>query len=174
VLSGAVTVDRVFVRGLTAPSSVRSTSLPGVPCRGQVAELELYGRRLALSTVAFDTLAGVCGRREIRLVTLGRSAVRLVATQTCGLNGQTYAGPSFVAGRLYYARSCNFDGVCAGPRYGAVRHRIADRSHQASPQTRTLVAGATRARVAPTRCGRRAATATRRSPRTVRLAPWSV
>ncbi len=138
VRSGAETIDRVFTRSLTAPAAVRSTSLPGVPRDGQVAELELYGTRLALSTVARRDDAGVCGERAIRLVTLGRSAVRLVASQVCGLDGQVYSGPSFAAGRLYYARSCNQGGGCSGARFGALRYRIADGSYASSPQARVL------------------------------------
>lgn len=138
VRSGAGTIDRVFTRVLTAPPSVRSTSLPGVPSGGEVAELELYGTRLALSTVADQDRAGVCGQREIRLVTLGRRAVRRTAEQLCGLNGQVFSGPSFFEGRLYFARSCNQDGLCRDPSYGALRYRIRDDSYASSPQSRTL------------------------------------
>lgn len=109
----------VYTRELTAPRSRRSQRLPGLPARrcdtidggcsptrGEVEDLELYGRWVALS-VRYDYQGngGVCGRKEIRLDTLD-GEVRQIADMTCGLNGQSQVGLSFDEGRLYWGRYC--------------------------------------------------------------------
>lgn len=134
---GGRSVERVYTRSLAAPSTVRSTARPGVPRRGRVLGLKLSGRHLALSTLAPTDGSGVCGQREIRLVTLGRSSARVVASQLCGLDGQVYVGVSFSAGRLYYARVC-FSGNCRGPQFGLLRYRIDNATYASSPETEPL------------------------------------
>ncbi len=129
----------VYTRELTAPRARRSVRLPGIPTRrcspipsegcgptdGDVDELELYGRWLAASvTYEHVGVGGVCGRREVRLATLD-GEVRQVGDHTCGLNGQSWVGLSFDAGRLYVARYCQADPTgCGSGRYGAFRYRL--------------------------------------------------
>ena len=86
-----------------------------------VLALELFGHELALNVVAPSRNAGICGRREIRLLHLGAKRARVLGTQICGLNGQVFWGPTFDAGRLYFTRSCNTN--CGTTRYGAYRYR---------------------------------------------------
>lgn len=127
----------VYTRKLTAARARRSVRLPGIPTRrcgvdyqcgptdGDVAELELYGRWLALNvTYGYAGVGGVCGRREVRLATLD-GEVRQVGDQLCGLNGQSWVGLSFDAGRLYVARYCQAEPEgCGSGRYGAFRYRL--------------------------------------------------
>lgn len=127
----------VYTRELTAPRARRSARLPAIPTRrcgfegtcgptdGDVAELELYGRWLASSVVyEYEGAGGVCGRREVRLATLD-GEVRQVGDHICGLNGQSWVGLSFDAGRLYVARYCQADPRgCGSGLYGAFRYRL--------------------------------------------------
>lgn len=87
----------------------------------EVLGLDLFGRELALNVDAASPDAGVCGRRELRLLKLGAKRARLLGSQICGLNGQTFLGPTFDAGWLYFARSCNT--YCSATRYGTYRYR---------------------------------------------------
>ena len=86
-----------------------------------VLALDLYGDHLALNLNASNPDAGVCGTREIKLLKLGAKNPHLIGRQTCGLDGQTFNGPSFEAGWLYFARACNTS--CGASRYGAYRYR---------------------------------------------------
>lgn len=129
----------VYTRELTAPRSRRSKRLPAIPTRrcsevrkgcsstrdGRVEGLELWGRWLALNvTYSYEGVPGICGRKEVRLDTLG-GQVRQIADQICGLGGQSYVGLSFEAGRLYWARYCAGDpGACAESNSGAFRYRL--------------------------------------------------
>jgi len=86
----------------------------------EVLELELSGHQLAVNVVeSFDE--GVCGRRELRLMNTRSGKAKVLGSQVCGLNGQTFDGPTFDGGWLYFARSCNLD--CGTSRYGAYRYR---------------------------------------------------
>jgi hypothetical protein len=86
-----------------------------------VLALELFGHELALNVVAPSRDAGVCGRREVRLLHLGAKRARVLGTQICGLNGQVFWGPTFDTGWLYFTRSCNTN--CGTARYGTYRYR---------------------------------------------------
>jgi hypothetical protein len=86
--------------------------------------LDLFGRELALNLDVPSPDAGVCGRRELRLLKLGAKRARVLGSQICGLNGQTFNGPTFDAGPLYFARACNTR--CGASRYGAYRYRNGD------------------------------------------------
>ncbi len=86
-----------------------------------VLGLDLFGGELALNVVASSPDAGVCGKREIRLLKLGAKRARVLGSQICGLNGQTFLGPTFDSGWLYFARSCNT--YCGASRYGTYRYR---------------------------------------------------
>ena len=130
----------VYTRELTAPRSRRSQRLPGVPTRRQrelgggggtvsttlrrVAEIELYGRWLALNvTYTAEGLPGIY-QSEVRLDTLDGQA-RQVARQTGGLSGQSFIGLSFDEGRLYWARFCAGDpSACKESTFGAFRYRL--------------------------------------------------
>lgn len=48
----------------------------------------------------------------------------MLGSQACGLNGQSFYGPTFSGGWLYFARSCNLN--CGSARYGAYRYRLRD------------------------------------------------
>lgn len=133
----------VYTRRVQSSSRVRSRRLPGlpscrrsdvpgggcIPTRGLFAELELYGRWLAQApTYSYDDV-GVCGRREVRLVTVGGDA-RQVADTICGLSGQTHLGLSFVAGHLLWVRTCpGDDGGCLTTG-GVWRYDLADGSYE--------------------------------------------
>jgi len=86
-----------------------------------VLALELFGRELALNVDAPSPDAGVCGKRQIRLLKLGAKHARVLGTQICGLNGQTFNGPTFDSGWLYFARACNTK--CGASRFGTYRYR---------------------------------------------------
>lgn len=85
-------------------------------------EIELYGRHLAISTVTDRADAGICGQHEVRLVDLSSRRVRLVGSQLCGLNGQSWVGLSFAGSWLYVARFCAGAGVCES--FGAYRYAM--------------------------------------------------
>ena len=85
-----------------------------------VLELDLSGEWLAVNLVS-DYDVGVCGQRELRMINTRSGKSRVIGTQACGLNGQTFLGPTFAGGWLYFARSCNLD--CGTSRYGAYRYR---------------------------------------------------
>jgi hypothetical protein len=87
----------------------------------RVLGLDLFGHELALNLDVSSPDAGVCGRREIRLLKLGAKHARVLGTQICGLNGQTFNGPTFDSGWLYFARACNT--TCGASRYGTYRYR---------------------------------------------------
>jgi hypothetical protein len=89
-----------------------------------VLALDLFGHELALNLDVSSPDAGVCGRREIRLLKLGAKRARVLGTQICGLNGQTFNGPTFDSGWLYFARACNTR--CGASRYGTYRYRNGD------------------------------------------------
>jgi hypothetical protein len=133
--------QRLFLRHLGAP---RSVSLPGIPTDGDVQELELYGRHVALSTVGdVPGGGGVCGQREVRLVDVRSRRVQVVGSQTCGLNGQSWAGPSFAAGALYFARYCGEEGSCGPKRYGAYRLGLRSGAYALASFARNLSGWAT-------------------------------
>ena len=129
----------VYTRELTAPRTRRSQRLPGVPTRRQwefdgegtvrttsrrVAELELYGRWLALNvTYTGEGLPGI-SQTEVRLDTLDGRA-RQVAQMASGLSGQSFIGLSFDEGRLYWAKFCGGDPAgCNETNSGAFRYRL--------------------------------------------------
>ena len=95
-----------------------------IAVRGRVDELELRGRHLALAQTTSARHVGVCGRSAIRLHRLG-GRMRTLARQVCGLSGQSYAGLSFDARHLYWARFCAGDpGGCSTRNAGAFRYEL--------------------------------------------------
>ena len=129
----------IYIRSLTAPRARRSQRLSLIAgdgctslaaCDAEIEEIELYGERLAVNvTYARGNFGGICGLREIHVQTLGQRARRL-ASQVCGLSGQSYAGPSFAGGSLYWARYCAGDpGGCTPSRAGAYRYGLGTRKY---------------------------------------------
>jgi hypothetical protein len=90
----------------------------------EVFTLELHETALALNVVRDAEDIGVCGQRELQLLDTRSGSVRVLGTQACGLNGQSFYGPTIAGGWLYFARSCNLD--CGSARYGAYRYRLRD------------------------------------------------
>lgn len=122
---GAVAwVDRGRIR-LRERSRSAGRVLERLPRDVSVADLELYGRHLAVSTIDMGVAAGVCGLRTLRLLDLRTRRARVLGTQLCGLNGQQWLGPSFDAGRVYFARTCNTE--CSARRFGAYRYDLRTR-----------------------------------------------
>ncbi|HEV2768972.1 MAG TPA: hypothetical protein VGV40_02150 [Solirubrobacteraceae bacterium] len=141
----------VYTRTLTAPRARRSQRLPGLPTRrcsditdrcsrpaGAVESLELYGRLVALNvSYTYEGSPGFA-QKEIRLATLGGD-VRGIAAQTTGLSGQSYVGPSFDEGALYWARYCAGDeSACNKNNSGAFRYRLSTREYALAGHTRKL------------------------------------
>lgn len=134
----------VYTKTLTAPRSLPSTRLPGVPRRRcgdvnrvcgpttgrRVEALELWGKNLAM-TVAYG--CGSCSgidQRELRLVDVVDRAARQVAFQVTGLSGQSLIGPSFFAGRLGWYKACLGDpSGCRQGRGGPFRYRLSTRRY---------------------------------------------
>jgi hypothetical protein len=101
-----------------------------------VIVLELHGSDLALNVARDLENIGVCGQREVQLLNTRSGAVRVLGTQACGLNGQSFYGPTFAGGWLYFARSCNLD--CGSARYGAYRYRLRDGRYEIAGDGRPL------------------------------------
>lgn len=131
----------VLVRSLSAPRSAKSHQMPGIPTKrcgkdtlsgrceatsGRIAELELWGRWLALIPVyEFQSAGGVCGRWEIRLDSVADRSARMLGDTICGLSGQGFVGLSFASGRLaaYHTRVADAGGQCPS-RFGAFRFAL--------------------------------------------------
>jgi hypothetical protein len=86
----------------------------------RVLALDLFGHELALN-LDLGSDAGVCGQREVQLLKVGAAHARVLGSQLCGLNGQTFNGPAFDSGWLYFARACNTS--CGRSRFGTYRYR---------------------------------------------------
>ena len=127
---GVAVADVICVSGFAYSSAlllgqplgtVVAAAFLGALIGGLLGVAILFGRRLALNVDAASPDAGVCGRREMRLLELGAKRARVLGSQICGLNGQTFLGPTFDSGWLYFARSCNT--FCSATRYGVYRYR---------------------------------------------------
>ncbi|MDQ3849967.1 MAG: hypothetical protein M3296_05060 [Actinomycetota bacterium] len=134
----------VYTRTLTAPRSRPSTRLPGLPRRRcgdadrvcgpttdrSVGALELWGKNLAM-TVRYSCrgCSGI-GQSELRLVDLADRSGWQVALQVVGLSGQSLIGPSFLAGRLGWYKSCLGDpSGCRRAAGGPFRYTLATRRY---------------------------------------------
>jgi hypothetical protein len=134
----------VYTRRLAAPSSRRSTRLPGVPRRRcgdveprcgpttdrAVLALELRGEKLALTVQFACRACSGIRQSELRLDNVGDRTSRQIAFQVVGLSGQSLLGPSFFAGRLAWYKACLGDPAgCAG---GGVpfRYRLSSRRYE--------------------------------------------
>jgi hypothetical protein len=90
------------------------------PQNPSVGALELHGSQLAL----FDTFglreATGSGTTEVRTESVKGGPQKLVALNAIGEAGQTWIGPSWAKGKLYFYKSCLGDpGGCVGGRAGA-------------------------------------------------------
>jgi len=71
-----------------------------------VSELELHGSQLAL-VADFELPGGFgSGEAELRTESIKGGPQRLVAWMTVGEGGQSWIGPSWARGRLYYYKTC--------------------------------------------------------------------
>lgn len=135
----------VYTKYLTAAGSRR---VPGVPQRRcgdvdrrcgpttsrSVFELELYGRRLAMSV--FYGCPGCSGiaQNEVRFDELDTGRAEQVAFQVMGLSGQSLTGLSFADGRLAFYKSCGGDtSACQGGNSGPRALRLSDGRFFAAP-----------------------------------------
>jgi len=102
-----------------------------LPSGAEVVDLELSGGRLAMSTVRILRDAGVCGQRQVRVVSIRSGRGRVLGSQLCGLDGQIWAGMSFDAGWLYFARTCNAQAAsCSSRAFGAYRYHLRSRRYE--------------------------------------------
>lgn len=90
------------------------------PSNPTIGDIELHGSQLALVDVFGLKLAAGNGVSEIRTESIKGGPQRLVALMTIGEGGQTWVGPSWAKGKLYFYKSCLGDpGGCVGPGAGA-------------------------------------------------------
>jgi hypothetical protein len=108
-----------------------------------IEEIELNGRHLGMTVIADPPGGGgVCGQREVRLLDVRTRRSRTLGSHLCGLNGQTWVGPSFDARRLYFTRTCNEDGICGSSRYGVYRYDLRTGRYALAGDSRSVVSWA--------------------------------
>lgn len=91
------------------------------PQNASVSELELHGSQLAL-VADFGLVNGFGGgQAELRTESIKGGPQRLVAQMTVGEGGQSWVGPSWAQGRLYYYKSCFGDPSGCSTAGGAFR-----------------------------------------------------
>jgi hypothetical protein len=79
------------------------------PSAGSVSELELRGERLALiDTYLLAHGGGANGTTEVRMEPVAGGAQRLVASMNVGEGAQSWNGPSWARGGLFFYMSCPF------------------------------------------------------------------
>jgi hypothetical protein len=90
------------------------------PQRPSVDALELHSTQLALIDTYGLKQASGNGTTEVRTESVKGGAQKLVALVAIGESGQTWIGPSWAKGRLYFYKSCFGDpSGCVGGRGGA-------------------------------------------------------
>jgi len=135
-----------YTKRLKAPRSTPSDRLAGLPgercgaseppdCRPiedpDLAQMELYGARVAQSWQYQPEGFGGFRQNEIRLTNVDRTDTRQIAYMSTGIGGQTYLGPSFANGRVAFNRVCQGDpGGCSTQNSGPIRYRISDGSYE--------------------------------------------
>ena len=86
------------------------------PTSRRIGEIELHGSQLALVDTFELKLAGGEGTAEVRTESIKGGPQRLVALMDLGEGGQTWTGPSWAKGKLYFYKTCHGDpGGCLGP-----------------------------------------------------------
>jgi hypothetical protein len=100
------------------------------PQNASVDALELHGTQLALIDTYALRQAGGSGTTEVRTESVKGGPQRLVASITIGEGGQTWIGPSWAKGRLYFYKACFGDpSGCVGGRAGAYGYDPARRAY---------------------------------------------
>jgi hypothetical protein len=90
------------------------------PRNPSVDALELHGSQLALIDSFTLRQAAGNGTTEVRTESVRGGAQKLVALVSAGESGQTWIGPSWAKGKLYFYKSCFGDpSGCVGGRGGA-------------------------------------------------------
>ena len=76
---------------------------------GTIDDLELHGSQLALiDSYALSRGGGSNGTTEVRMESVRGGPQRLIASMNVGEGQQTWIGPSWAKGNLYFYRSCPF------------------------------------------------------------------
>ncbi len=136
--------------------TARSERLPGIPRQrcaqgscidpaGRFDGLELYGRRLAQTTVSLAPVVLRSPGRPDEVSASAQVALRLVDVETRrslqlarsgrGEGGQTFTGVAFAAGRLYTSYTCLGDpGGCTNLRAGLYRYAYGAKRWAFSPE----------------------------------------
>ena len=149
----------VYTKLLTAPRSLPSTRLPGVPttrCAEEVGlveppcgattnrgveALELWGDNLGLIVrYVFEGLPGI-SQTELRLNRVSDRSAQQIAFLASGLNGQSFVGPSFFSGRLAWYRACAVTEASCNTFVGPWRYRISTRRYEQGAPGPVLVSG---------------------------------
>jgi len=100
------------------------------PRNPSVDVLELRGTQLALVDTYGLTAASGNGTTEVRTESVKGGPQKLVALAAIGESGQTWVGPSWARGRLYFYKSCFGDpSGCVGGRGGAYGYDPARRTY---------------------------------------------
>jgi hypothetical protein len=100
------------------------------PQNPSVDALELHGTQLALIDTYALQQAGGQGTTEVRTESIKGGPQRLVARLTIGEAGQTWVGPSWAKGRLFFYKACFGDpSGCVGGRGGAYGYDPARRTY---------------------------------------------
>ena len=90
------------------------------PTSPSIGDIELHGSQLALVDTFELKLAGGEGTSEVRTESIKGGPQRLVALMDLGEGGQTWTGPSWAKGKLFFYKTCHGDpGGCVGPGAGA-------------------------------------------------------
>jgi hypothetical protein len=115
-----------------------SDGVCGRPASPYVTELELHGNQLAL--VADFELAGGFGQgiAELRTESIKGGPQRLVAQMTVGEGGQSWIGPSWANGRIYYYKTCYGDPSGCATAGGAYRYDPKAGNHAFAPSATVL------------------------------------
>jgi hypothetical protein len=146
--SGQDTDPVVYTKTLTAPRSQPSTRLPGVPTTRcaealglvvppcgpttsrRVEALELWGDNLGqIVRYLFEGLGGI-SQTEARLVRVSDRSALQVDFLASGLNGQSFAGPSFFGGRMAWYRACALSEASCRTFAGPWRYRLSARTYE--------------------------------------------
>lgn len=150
----------MYTKLLTAPRSLPSTRLPGVPTtRGpeevglveppcgpttfrSVKALELWGDNLGLIVrYVFEGLPGISRYTKPRSNRVSDRSAQQIAFLASGLNGQSFVGPSFFSGRLAWYRACAVTEASCNTFVGPWRYRISTRRYEQGAPGPVLVLG---------------------------------
>lgn len=146
--------NTVLTRRLGAPGTTRLAGVPRRICYApfkarrrcerttdaSVQDLELNGSRLAIIDHYWPARGATeGGTSEVRIQSVHGGRQRLVASINVGIAGQSWIGPSWVKGDLFFYKSCH-EGVGGCVRGGAYRYDAASRTY-ALAASREVLAG---------------------------------